>query len=65
MSVRIDARTVREPDALLRCGPPLDDDDIEVRDLVLVVEVLSPSARSMDLAGKLEGYFAPPSVAHW
>ncbi len=46
MSVRVDADTVYEPDALVRCGSPLDDDAVEVPDPLIVVEVVSPSSAS-------------------
>src|SRR3972149_507175 len=43
MAVRINETTVHEPDALVRCGPPLADDTIVVTDPNIVAEVLSPS----------------------
>lgn len=64
-TVRIDDRTVYEPDALVRCGPPLPGDTIEVNDPVVVVEVVSPSSRGIDSGAKLAGYFALPSVRHY
>jgi Uma2 family endonuclease len=65
MSVRVNASTVFEPDALVRCGAPLDDDAIEVTDPVIVVEVVSPSSNSRDSGAKLEAYFCIPSVRHY
>jgi Uma2 family endonuclease len=65
MAVRVDARTVYEPDALVRCGEPLDDDAIEVLDPVIVVEVVSPSSRSRDHGVKLADYFRIPSLVHF
>jgi len=65
MSVRVDDRTVFEPDALVRCGPSLSDDAIQVTDPVIVVEVLSPSTGGIDTGLKLEGYFRMPSVRHY
>lgn len=65
MAVRIDDRTVYEPDALVRCGPPLPGDAIEVTDPVLVVEVVSPSNRGIDRGAKLAGYFLLPSLRHY
>jgi Uma2 family endonuclease len=65
MSVRVDDRTVYEPDALLRCGPPLPGDAIEVGDPVVVVEVVSPSSRGIDRGVKLAGYFSLASVRHY
>jgi Uma2 family endonuclease len=65
MSVPVDAETVYEPDALLRCGAPLDGDAVTVTDPVIVVEVLSPSTQSVDLGDKLAGYFRIPSLQHY
>ena len=65
MTVRIDDRTVYEPDALVRCGPPLPGDAIEVADPIIVVEVVSPSSRGVDRGVKLAGYFFLPSVRHY
>lgn len=65
-AVRIDDRTVYEPDALVRCGPPLPGDAIEVADPVIVVEVVvSPSSRGIDRGAKLAGYFSLQSVRHY
>jgi Uma2 family endonuclease len=64
MSVRIDDRTVYEPNALVRSGEMLDGDAVEVRDPIVVVEVLSPSSRGRDAGMKLADYFRLPSVHH-
>jgi Uma2 family endonuclease len=64
-TVRIDDRTVYEPDALVRCGPPLPGDAIEVTDPIIVVEVVSPSSRGVDSGAKLASYFSLPSVRHY
>ena len=65
MTVRTDARTAYEPDALVTCGPRLPDDDVVVPAPVIVVEVLSPSTGFFDRHGKLAGYFAVPSIRHY
>ncbi len=65
VSVVIDDATVYEPDALLRCGEPLDRELIRISDPVVVVEVLSPSTQAADLGGKLDGYFRLASVRHY
>ena len=64
-SIRIDNRTVYEPDALVRCGPPAPGDVVEVNDPVIVVEVISPSSRGIDAGVKLARYFSLPSVRHY
>ena len=65
MAVRVNDRTVYEPDALVRCGPPLPGDAIEVGDPVIVVEVVSPSSRGIDRGVKLASYFVLPSLRHY
>ena len=65
VAVRIDDRTVYEPDALVRCGPQLPGDAIEANDPVIIVEVVSPSSRGVDRGVKLAGYFLLPSVRHY
>ena len=54
-----------EPDAVLRCGPPLPGDAVAVPDPLVLVEVLSPSTRGGDLTRKLVEYFRLPSVHHY
>ena len=61
MVVEVDAETVYEPDALVRCGAPLPDDAVKVTDPIIVVEVLSPSTRARDTGAKLADYFRMPS----
>jgi Uma2 family endonuclease len=65
VAVEIDESTVYEPDALVRCGPPLPDDALRITDPVVVVEVLSPSSRARDTGAKLEDYFRLPSLRHY
>jgi Uma2 family endonuclease len=65
MSVKINDRTVYEPDAFVRCGPQLPGDAIEANDPVIIVEVVSPSSRGVDRGVKLAGYFLLPSVRHY
>jgi Uma2 family endonuclease len=54
-----------EPDAVLRCGDALGGDVMAVPDPVVVVEVLSPNTRGVDLTRKLFAYFQVPSVQHY
>jgi Uma2 family endonuclease len=65
MTVRVDAETIYEPDVSVRCGPPLDDDAIEITDPLIVIEVVSPSSHRRDAGSKLEDYFRLPSVRHY
>jgi Uma2 family endonuclease len=54
-----------EPDAVLHCGEPLPGDAIAVPEPMVIVEVLSPSTRGVDLTRKLVAYFRLPSVRHY
>jgi Uma2 family endonuclease len=65
MTVRIDDSTAYEPDALVYCGAKLKPSALEVPNPIIVVEVLSPSTRHIDLSAKLADYFRLPSVAHY
>jgi Uma2 family endonuclease len=64
-TVRVSARTVFEPDALVYCGPRLPPDVVEVPNPIVIVEVLSPSTAARDHGFKLTGYFSLPSVIHY
>jgi Uma2 family endonuclease len=65
MSAEIDDDTVYEPDALVRCGAPLQPNAVKLTDPLVIVEVLSPSTSARDVGAKLEGYFRLPSVRHY
>jgi Uma2 family endonuclease len=65
LGVRINHRTIFEPDALVYCGPRLPPDAIEVPNPIIVVEVLSPSTAARDHGAKLTGYFSLPSLVHY
>jgi Uma2 family endonuclease len=65
VAVRIDDATVYEPDVLVRCGDKLPGDATEVADPVILVEVVSPSAGSVDSGLKLADYFRLPSLRHY
>ena len=54
-----------EPDAVVNCGPRLDDDAIAAPNPVVVVEVLSPSTEGADTGAKLAEYFRVPSISHY
>ena len=65
MCVRIDDRTVFEPDALVYCGQKKSGDTTVMSDPVVVVEVISPGTKPVDTTRKLEGYFKLASVRHY
>lgn len=65
MALRINARTVFEPDALVYCGPKLPPDSLLVENPVIVVEVISPTSGRNDHTRKVAGYFQLPGVRHY
>jgi Uma2 family endonuclease len=65
MTVRIDEKTAFEPDALVYCGKEVGLSSLEIPNPVILVEVLSPSTRRIDVSTKLSLYFRLPSVAHY
>lgn len=65
LTVEVDAQTDYEPDAVVNCGPPLPLDAVAATNPVVVVEVLSPSTRSLDAGDKLADYFRLPSIRHY
>lgn len=65
MTVEVDADTDYEPDALINCGPPIEDDSTVAPNPVVIVEVLSPKTASVDAGGKLADYFRITSVQHY
>src|SRR4051794_17115413 len=48
LTVEIDDDIAYEPDALVNCGGPLDPDAVAAANPVIVVEIVSPSSRSID-----------------
>jgi Uma2 family endonuclease len=64
-TVRIDATTAFEPDALVNCGQRMGDTELIASNPVIVVEVLSPSTEYRDSAHKLVDYFRVPSIQHY
>ncbi len=65
MTVRIDDKTAYEPDAIVYCGPKIPRSAVEVPNPLIIVEVLSPSTRSVDLSVKLAAYFRLPSLSNY
>jgi Uma2 family endonuclease len=65
LTVRVDAATAFEPDALVYCGALIDLDAVEVPNPIVVVEVLSPGTKSVDTGAKLAGYVRVATVAHY
>jgi Uma2 family endonuclease len=65
VAVVVDEDTTYEPDVLLCCSNPLDDDNVKILDPLVVVEVASPSTQALDSGAKLEDYWRIPSLCHY
>jgi Uma2 family endonuclease len=64
VTIEINEDTDYEPDAIVNCGPPAPGDAVAATNPVIVVEVLSPSTESVDLADKLADYFKVATIQH-
>ena len=64
VSVRVNDRSVRDPDAQVHCGS-YDPDKMFAPNPVVVVEVISPSSVKTDVDRKLIDYFSVPSILHY
>jgi len=64
MTVEVDDSDF-EPDAVLRCGDAFVEDGVAIPDPLVVVEVLSPGTRGVDLGRKMAAYFRVASVRHY
>lgn len=64
-TIRIDASTAYEPDALIYCGPKVSRDAMVVNNPVVIVEIVSPTTGRNDKTRKLADYFRLPSVVHY
>lgn len=65
MTVRVDARTAFEPDALVYCGSKVAPTAQEISNPAVVIEVVSPATGGIDAVRRLAGYFQLPSLAHY
>jgi Uma2 family endonuclease len=65
MTVPITRDYAFEPDALVAPLPEPREAELEIRNPVVVVEVLSPSTARRDRTEKLAGYFKVPSIQHY
>ena len=65
MAVRVDAKTIFEPDAMVRCGPRVAGDTVLITDAVIVVEVLSPATQHVDVFRKFNRYLSNLGIVHY
>ena len=65
LAVAVDKETSYVPDALVSCAEEFDTESMIAPNPVIVVEVLSPSTRSLDKTTKLADYFRVPGLSHY
>ncbi len=65
VSIKISARTAREPDVSVQCDRALDENSLVLDNPVIVVEVVSQSSVGTDENRKLAEYFSVPSIMHY
>lgn len=65
LAVVIDQETTFEPDILVECGSPSDDNGVVSHNPIIVVEVLSPGTRHIDKTAKLNAYAQILSISHY
>lgn len=65
VAVRLDSRSTYQPDIVVYCGQRLPPNAVEAPNPVVVVEVLSPSTRAVDLRLKVRRYFEILSIQHY
>ena len=65
MTVRIDAKHGREPDAAVTVTPVADLEALYLIDPMIVVEVVSPTSERDDTGVKLLEYFLVPTIRHY
>lgn len=65
MTVVIDNKHSREPDAAIQCGVATDLDSMVLVAPLIVVEITSPSSERDDTGDKLVEYFSVASIQHY
>lgn len=65
VTVEVGDGTDYEPNAVVNCGERIGGNAVAAPNPVVIVEVLSPSTRSVDTGAKLTDYLSLPSVRHY
>lgn len=65
VTVEVGDDTDYEPDAVVNCGERISGNAVAAPNPVVIVEVLSPSTRSVDTGAKLTDYLSLPTVRHY
>jgi Uma2 family endonuclease len=65
LAIRVDQQRTFQPDVVINCGERLKPNVIEAPNPAVVVEILSPSTRAVDMGMKVRRYFELPSIHHY
>ncbi len=65
LAIRVDQHKTFQPDLVVNCGGRLKPDTMEAPNPVVVVEILSPSTRAIDMGLKVRRYFGLPGIQHY
>lgn len=65
VTISVDADTDYEPDVSVNCGEAAGDEAIVAPNPVVVVEVVSPSSKTVDTGAKFMDYFRVTSIRHY
>lgn len=65
MSVNVQGRNWREPDAVVTATPVADKAAMYLVDPLIVVEVVSQSSQRDDTSDKIDEYFSVPTIRHY
>jgi len=65
LAIRVDQHKTFQPDVVINCGEHVKPDTIVAPNPIVVVEILSPSTRAIDLGMKVRRYFELPSIHHY
>ncbi len=65
LAIRVDQYRTFQPGVVINCGDRLQADTMEAPNPVVVVEILSPSTRAVDMGLKVRRYFELPRIQHY
>jgi Uma2 family endonuclease len=61
----VDQHKTFQPDVVINCGERIKPDATVAPNPIIVVEILSPSTRAVDMGMKVRRYFELPSIHHY
>jgi Uma2 family endonuclease len=65
LAIRVDQHKTFQPDVVINCGERIKPDATVAPNPIIVVEILSPSTRAVDMGMKVRRYFELPGIHHY